>query len=93
MKPSRERWWNDTERAKTDVLGGNPVPVPLFSTTNLTWTELRSNLALRGESQAKALASKDDKNLSACLSTASRFTKEHWGFFLCSQDSPLCPSC
>jgi len=30
------------------VLGGKPVSVPFFSTRNLTWTDLVSNLGLRG---------------------------------------------
>jgi hypothetical protein len=25
-----ERWWNDTDRWKTEVLGEKPLPVPFF---------------------------------------------------------------
>jgi hypothetical protein len=29
MKWNIEQWWNDTDSGETDVLGGNPVPLPL----------------------------------------------------------------
>ena len=37
---SVEPWWNDTDSGKTDVLGGNSVPVLLFLaqiSNELTW--------------------------------------------------------
>jgi hypothetical protein len=35
--------------AKTKALGEKPVPVPLFFTTNPTWTGLESNLGFCGK--------------------------------------------
>jgi hypothetical protein len=30
MKMSIDHWWNNSDRRKTEVLGKNPVPEPLF---------------------------------------------------------------
>jgi hypothetical protein len=38
MMMGMEHWWNDNDKGKTKVLGGNTSPCTTLTTTNLTWT-------------------------------------------------------
>jgi len=51
MKMSVERWWNDTDRGKLKYWEKTCTSATL-SATNLTWTDLGSDLGLRGERPA-----------------------------------------
>jgi hypothetical protein len=47
-----EQWWNDDYQGKTEELGEKPAPVSHSFTTNLTRSEPRLKLSLRGEKPA-----------------------------------------
>jgi hypothetical protein len=51
MKMSVERWWNDIDGGKLKYWEKTCTSAT-FSATNLTWTDLGSNLDLRGERPA-----------------------------------------
>jgi hypothetical protein len=44
-----ERWWNDTDRRKTEVLGKKHVTVKLYVPEISSWTDEGLNLGLRGD--------------------------------------------
>jgi hypothetical protein len=48
MKTSTQHWWNDTDGGKP-MYSEKTCPTATLSTTNVTWTNLKSNLGLRGE--------------------------------------------
>jgi hypothetical protein len=48
MKMSTQHWWNDTDGGKP-MYSEKTCPTATLSTTNFTWTNLKSNLGLRGE--------------------------------------------
>jgi len=45
-------WWDDTYRLKPQILGENPVPVPLWPTKIPTCAGVGSKSAVRGERPA-----------------------------------------
>ena len=51
--------WNDTDGGKTDVLGENSVPPPIFCHSFHKFTGLRSNTCLSRERPAAKLMSHD----------------------------------
>jgi len=46
IRMSVEKWWNNSEKKETDVLGKEACHIATLCTSNCTWTHQASNPAL-----------------------------------------------